>query len=45
MGSSLGHVTYGIPMNAVVKLIVNMKVLSREEKSGLEINIKMQGSQ
>lgn len=44
MGSSPGHVMYGIPMNADVRLIVNMKILSKREKSGLEINIKIQGT-
>ena len=42
MESSSGRVMYEIPMNADVRLIVYMKILSKREKSGLEINIKMQ---
>lgn len=37
--SSLGHIAYGTPMTADVKLIVDTEVLSREEQSGIEINI------
>ena len=42
LGSSSGRVMYEIPMNADVRLIVYTKILSKREKSGLEINIKMQ---